>query len=55
MFVSKFKSGLSAGSSLSPEQIGTLLGVGVTESSFWNVGMKRFEHFLVELETVAGK
>ncbi|MGF3522994.1 MAG: M3 family oligoendopeptidase [Candidatus Bathyarchaeia archaeon] len=55
LFASKLKDALSAGSSLSPEQIGNLLGVDVTENSFWQVGMKRFEHFLVELETISGK
>jgi len=55
LFVSKLKRGLSAGGSLSPEQIGNLVGLDVTQSGFWQVGVKRFEHFLVELETIVGK
>jgi len=51
-FVPKFKEALSAGSSLSPAQIGELVGLDVTDPSFWELGFKRFEHFLTELEKV---
>ncbi|MCX8151287.1 MAG: M3 family oligoendopeptidase [Candidatus Bathyarchaeota archaeon] len=55
LFVSKLENALSAGSSLSPEQIGNLLGLDVTKRDFWKVGMKRFEHFLIGLEAMVGK
>ncbi|MHA1155945.1 MAG: M3 family oligoendopeptidase [Candidatus Heimdallarchaeota archaeon] len=49
-FVPKFKKVLSAGSSLSPIEIGKLVGLDVTDPDFWKLGMKRFEHFVNELE-----
>ncbi len=49
-FVPKFKKVLSAGSSLSPIEIGKLVGLDVTDPDFWKLGMKRFEHFVDELE-----
>ncbi len=49
-FVPKFKKVLSAGSSLSPIEIGKLVGLDVTDPDFWKLGMKRFEYFVDELE-----
>ncbi len=54
-FVPKLKQALSAGSSLSPKQIGNLVGLDVTASDFWQLGIKRFEHFTAELEKIVGK
>ncbi len=51
-FVPKLKRALEAGSSISPVQIGNLVGLDVTASDFWQLGMKRFEHFIVDLEKV---
>jgi oligoendopeptidase F len=48
-FVPKFKKILSAGSSISPVEIGKRVGVDITDPSFWELGMKQFEHFVEEL------
>ena len=52
-FVPKFKKILSAGSSMSPVDIGKIVGVDVTTPSFWELGMKQYEHFVEELEGIA--
>lgn len=52
-FVPKFKKALSAGSSISPVQIGKTVGLNVKDPDFWKLGMKRFEHFIKELEKIA--
>jgi oligoendopeptidase F len=52
-FVPKFKKILSAGSSVSPVEIGKIVGVDVSEPGFWKLGMKQFEHFVEELEKMA--
>jgi oligoendopeptidase F len=52
-FVPKFKEALSRGSSVSPAQIGKIVGLDVTDPAFWELGFRRFEHFLTELEKVA--
>lgn len=49
-FVPKFKKVLHAGSSISPVEIGKIVGLNVTDPNFWKLGMKRYEHFLKELE-----
>jgi oligoendopeptidase F len=49
-FVPKFKKALKAGSSISPVEIGKTVGLNVTDPNFWKLGMKRYEHFLKELE-----
>jgi len=52
-FVPKFKKILSVGSSMSPVDIGKIVGVDVTTPSFWELGMKQYEHFVEELEGIA--
>ena len=52
-FVPKLEKALSAGSSLSPAQIGNLMDLDVSASNFWQLGLKRFDHFIGELEKVA--
>ena len=52
-FVPKFKKALSVGSSVSPAEIGRIVGLDVTDPGFWELGFKRFEHFLTELERVS--
>ncbi len=52
-FVPKFKKALSAGSSVSPVEIGRIVGLDVTNPAFWELGLKRFEHFLNELERIS--
>jgi oligoendopeptidase F len=51
-FVDKFKKALSAGSSVSPLEIGGIVGLDVNAADFWDMGFRRFEHFLSELEKV---
>jgi oligoendopeptidase F len=53
-FVPKLEKALSAGSSLSPKQIGTLVDLDVTDSDFWQLGLKRFDRFIGELEKIVG-
>jgi oligoendopeptidase F len=51
-FVPKFKKALSAGCSISPVEIGNIVGLDVTDTHFWKLGLKQYEHFLEELEKV---
>jgi len=51
-FVPKFKKILSAGSSISSVEIGKIVGLDVTDPSFWKLGMKQYEHFIEELEKI---
>jgi oligoendopeptidase F len=51
-FVPKFKKALSAGCSISPVDIGKMVGMDVTDTHFWELGLKQYEHFLEELEKV---
>jgi oligoendopeptidase F len=53
VFVPKLKAALSAGSNVSPLEIGKLVDLDVADGGFWNVGLRRFEHFVRELEAVA--
>ncbi len=49
-FVPKFKKLLSAGCSLSPEELSKIVGLDITKPDFWQLGMKQFEQFIDELE-----
>jgi oligoendopeptidase F len=49
-FVPKFKKILSAGSSISPEEIAKTVSLDVTDPECWKLGMKQFKHFIEELE-----
>ena len=49
-FVPKIKQFLSAGGSLSPEELGKIVGLDITTPDFWNLGMKQYEIFVDELE-----
>ncbi|MEM3731757.1 MAG: M3 family oligoendopeptidase [Candidatus Bathyarchaeia archaeon] len=49
-FVPKMKQILSAGSSISPVEIGKIAGFDVSSKDFWKIGMRQYEHFLAELE-----
>jgi len=51
-FAPKFKKILSAGSSISPVEIGKTVGLDVTDPGFWKLGMKQYEHFIEELEKI---
>lgn len=52
-FVPKFKKVLSVGSSVSPVEIGNIIGLDVTKPEFWELGMKQFTFFLTELGKIA--
>lgn len=49
-FVPKFEKVLSAGSSISPKEIGKIVGFDITDPDFWKLGVKQYEHFVKELE-----
>jgi oligoendopeptidase F len=51
-FVPKFKKMLSVGSSISPIEIGKMVGLDVTDAHFWELGLKQYEHFVEELEKI---
>src|SRR5208283_4832616 len=51
-FVPKLEAALSAGSSVSPLEIGRIVGLNVADPSFWKGGLKVFERFIVDLEKV---
>jgi oligoendopeptidase F len=51
-FVPKLVEALSAGSSVSPLEIGKIVGLNVADPSFWNGGLNVFERFIVDLEKV---
>jgi len=42
----------SAGSSISPQEIGKIVDLDVNDPSFWKLGIKQYEHFLKELENI---
>ncbi len=54
VIVPKLKQALSAGNSKSPRQIGDLMDLDVTAKDFWQQGLKRFGHFIAELEKTVG-
>lgn len=51
-FVPKFKKALSTGSSISPIEIGKTVNLDVTTPEFWKLGIKRFKHFVEDLEKI---
>ncbi len=51
-FVPNLKRALSAGSSVSPAEIGRIVGLEVTAPDFWSGGLKVFERFVSDLEAV---
>jgi len=51
-FVPKLEAALSAGSSVSPLEIGKIVGLNVVDPSFWMDGLKVFERFIIDLEKV---
>jgi oligoendopeptidase F len=51
-FVPKLKTALSAGSSLSPYEIGNIFDLEVATPNFWNKGIKVFERFIVNLQKI---
>jgi oligoendopeptidase F len=51
-FVPRFIEILSAGSSVSPLEIGKMVGLEVSDPGFWKLGIKQYEHFVKELENI---
>jgi len=51
-FIKKFKKILSVGSTLSPREIGEIIGFDITKPEFWELGMKQYEYFVKELENL---
>jgi len=51
-FIQKFKNLLSAGGSVSPEELGKIVGLDITSVDFWQLGIKQYEAFLNELENL---
>ena len=49
-FIPKMKQALSAGSSLSPQEIAKIFELDINDSSFWQPGINRFEHFINALK-----
>jgi oligoendopeptidase F len=51
-FAPKLVKALSAGGSVSPLEIGEIVGLNVTAPDFWHSGLKVFERFIVDLEKI---
>jgi len=51
-FVPKFKEILSVGSSVSPQKIGDIVDLDITDPNFWKLGIKQYERFLKDLESI---
>lgn len=49
-FIPKFKKLLSAGGSISTEELSKIVGLDVTKPDFWNLGIKQYEDFVNQLE-----
>ena len=49
-FIPKFKKLLSAGGSLSPEELGNIIGLDITKPDFWKLGINQIEEFVSEFE-----
>ncbi|MHA2131028.1 MAG: M3 family metallopeptidase, partial [Promethearchaeota archaeon] len=49
-FIPKFKELLAAGGSLSPENLGQIVGLDITKQDFWELGIKQYEDFVNQLE-----
>ena len=52
IFVPKLVQALSAGSSVTPLEIGKIVGLDVEDPNFWKGGLKVFERFVSDLEKV---
>ncbi len=49
-FIPKFKKLLSSGGSLSPEELGKIVGLDISKPEFWELGIKQYEEFVNQLE-----
>ena len=50
VFVPKFKKLLSSGGSVSPEELGRIMGLDITKPEFWKLGINQYEDFVNQLE-----
>ena len=51
-FVPKFKKLLSSGGSVSPEELGNIVGLDISKPDFWKLGIKQYEDFVNQLENL---
>jgi oligoendopeptidase F len=51
-FVPKFKRLLAAGGSISPEDLGKIVGLDITKKEFWKLGLQQYEDFVNQLENL---
>ena len=49
-FVPKFKKILAAGGSVSPRELGKIVGLDITKKDFWKLGINQYEDFINQLE-----
>jgi len=49
-FAPKFKKLLASGGSLSPKELGKIVGLDITKPEFWKLGIKQYEEFVNQLE-----
>ncbi|MFX0034325.1 MAG: M3 family metallopeptidase [Candidatus Hermodarchaeota archaeon] len=50
VFVLKFKKLLASGGSVSPKELANIVGLDITKSEFWKLGIKQYEDFVNQLE-----
>jgi oligoendopeptidase F len=51
-FIPKFKELLSSGGSKTPQELAELVGLDITKSDFWKLGIKQYETFVNQLENL---
>ncbi|TKJ21721.1 MAG: hypothetical protein CEE43_08510 [Promethearchaeota archaeon Loki_b32] len=49
-FAPKFKKLLASGGSVSPKELGKIVGLDITKPEFWELGIKQYEEFVNQLE-----
>ncbi|MCK4480279.1 MAG: hypothetical protein KAV01_07110 [Candidatus Lokiarchaeota archaeon] len=49
-FAPKFKKLLASGGSVSPKELGKIVGLDITKPEFWKLGIKQYEDFVNQLE-----
>lgn len=49
-FAPKFKKLLASGGSVSPKELGKIVGLDITKPEFWKLGIKQYEEFVNQLE-----
>ena len=54
-FIPKFKNLLSLGGSVSPEELGKIVGLDITKPDFWQLGINQYRAFVDELEKLVSQ